>query len=185
MLDEEPTVALRGRLAAGPRWTGRRLADHPRPTLIGAAVLAVASVVLAVLVWVGGDDGSGAEDLQEARSAAQLSAVRLLSYGQATLDEDLEAARAVTTGGLRDSFDTALAAPVREEFAATPGLESRITVAAAGAFRTENGDTRVLVLYNQINRVPDVDQAQTIRLAALLTMQKTGGEWRVSNLTQF
>lgn len=183
---------MRARLARlwapvlGPlRAVGAVLARQARLTLVLAVVLAVASVTAAVVVWLSMDDELDSERIQEARGAAEIAAVRLFSFGASTLDDDLAKARAVLTPELAANFDNDIAGPTREQVAATPGVENRVIVAASGVTSEASAEeVQVLLQFNRIIRLPDQQNVQTIRFAALLTMQESGDDWKVASVIQ-
>jgi hypothetical protein len=162
---------------------------------LGLAVLVVgAAVVLAWLVRTD-DAGSGSAvttaDSAEASVAsaavkdtvldvADEAATRIYSYSWETLADDKAEARAMLTGDMLRQYDRTMAG------VATSSRRDRTVVSAdvvgTGLVTATSSYARVLVFVNQSTTGDDLDEPRLDLDRVLVTLVRTGGEWKVSEL---
>ena len=187
-------VAGTGVTAAGPRRRGqhrRSAARRPRTPgrrrLRRAVVLVAYLVAIAALAGFGWHDRtvSAEEDArEEALTAAGESVEQILSYDYRAIEEDIDAAKELTTGALREQYDKT--APSLLSQARQVRAIVQASVGSAGVMSVS--DDRVVVLLF-------VDQATVKQVGAAtepttridqnrirVTMSKVDDRWLVSEL---
>jgi hypothetical protein len=158
-------------------------------------VLVVAAAV--VLVWLvrgsGGDIGAGVTTAESAgatvvsaavkedvREAAADAATAAYSYSWQTLAEDKAAARDLMTEVMQDRYDRTMAG------VATTSRRDRTVVSAEvvdTALVTASATyARVLVFVNQSTSGDDLDEPRLDLDRVLVSLQRVGGKWRLSEL---
>jgi Mce-associated membrane protein len=158
------------------------------------AIVALACVTLALLVWlvIEAVDGSGSKEsgasaaLVVNRSAALQDAIDeapvLFSYDYRKLDSDLSAARGVTTGAFTADYDQ-VSVPAVKPLAAKYKVVVVATVLGGSIVDDSRPTTiKVLLFLNQTVKnsqlaAPRVDANRTV-----LTMQKVGTGWKVAGV---
>lgn len=163
-----------------------------------AALLAVA-VVLAAVVLVrmvtdeqesGPPAGNSAADAQahvasEGARTAVLSAAsqatqRVLSYSWKSLDADLEGARAVTTGEMREQYDDTMAGIETQTVKNEAVVEA--TVVSAAAISVSEHDAKVLLFVNQSTVGKHLDQPRVDLNRVVVTLHRDTGDWMITEL---
>jgi len=126
---------------------------------------------------------SSARDADIARIASAQAArdctVALLSYRAETVEKDLGAARDLLTGEFRNSY-TSLTDDVVIPGAKQKHISAAASVPAAAAVSATDNDAVVLVFVDQTVTVgadPPTNTASSIRV----TLNKVGGQWKISN----
>ncbi len=160
---------------------------------LGALVLG-AAVVLGWLVLGAGDDpaagvstaasteatvASGAvkDDVLEVASDA---ATRVYGYSWETLAEDKADARALLTGDMLDQYDRTMAGVAtssrRDHTVVTASVVGEALVHASSSY------ARVLVFVNQSTTSDDLEEPLLNLDRVLVTLERDGGGWKVSEL---
>ena len=114
----------------------------------------------------------------ESLQAAKDSTVALLSYHPATVERDLDAARARTTGAFRDSY-TKLVHDVVIPGAKEKEIATAATVPAASSVSASENHAVALVFVNQtitMGKNRPTSSASSVRV----TMDKVDDQWLVS-----
>lgn len=171
----------------------------PRTLVVLAAVLAVL-VVLAGVVLVrqlldtpqpaGTPDGTsplvaGAVVESEAAKRAGLVAATeatetVLSYRAATFGRDVDRARELLSGPVRERYDATmerLAGQTRKDRAAVEA-----TVVAASIISATDDDATALLFVNQVTTGRHLDGPRTERNRVVVRVQREEGSWRVTRL---
>jgi hypothetical protein len=108
------------------------------------------------------------------------AAARVYSYGWETLADDKAAARELLTGDMLTQYDRTMAG------VATSSRRDRTEVAAEVAgtslVTTTTSYARVLVFVNQRTTGDDLDEPTLDLDRVLVTLVRTGGDWKVSEL---
>ncbi len=159
------------------------------------AVLVVAAA--AALVWLvtdePGDVGAGvttaesadaavvsADVKQEVREVAADGATAAYSYSWETLAEDKAAARHLMTAGMQDRYDRTMAgvatASRRDHTVVSAEVVDTALVTATATY------ARVLVFVNQSTSGDDLEEPRLDLDRVLVSLQRAGGRWRVSEL---
>lgn len=198
--EAEATTAerpVRGGLPQLPAWL-----------LLAVGVLAVASLVAALVVYFGQtkvttiandntttstDDGAVGkkitknhtlmveQDATAALAAAKRDIIPLLSYDYQSMDASQKKAHAVMTAGERKKYDQ-LFQLLKQNVPNTKTVVKTLAPVDAGVVRV--GDDRVQVLVLVDNNVTNAQTAQPIgyHVFATLTMAKVGDKWLVDNV---
>jgi Mce-associated membrane protein len=151
----------------------------------------------AVLVWLvrepGGVVGSAVTTAESAdatvvsaavadtvRDVAAEAATAAYSYSWETLAEDKAAARDLMTAGMQDRYDRTMAG------VATASRRDHTVVSAevvdTGLVTATATYARVLVFVNQSTSGDDLDEPTLDLDRVLVSLQRVGGEWRLSEL---
>jgi hypothetical protein len=112
-------------------------------------------------------------------AAAQNAIATVDSYDFRHLDKNRAAGDAVSTGGFRTRYDSALRA-----LAATAGRTKTVQQAVVQkiALTSLSGDTAGVLVFGRIETTTASDPAGTTSdLASGVTLQRTGGAWRISD----
>ncbi|MET9388961.1 hypothetical protein ABZY20_00885 [Streptomyces sp. NPDC006624] len=158
-----------------------------RLTALLAVLLVAAVVALAALGWQYRDGRLTETARTEALAAARKAAPIVLSYDYRHLDKDFSRARAHLTGDFRDEYGKttkAVVAPTAEKYRGVV----RATVAAPGSGGTSaasvvsaSPDKVVVLLFvNQVTESTQVTGARVDQNRVRMTMDRTGGGWKVS-----
>ena len=143
---------------------------------------------IAVVAGFGWQDRSvSAEESarDEALNAAGSSVEQILSYDYRTIEEDVDAAKELTTGALREQYDET--APSLLSQARQVRAIVQASVGSAGVVNVD-GDRVVVLLFVDQATVKQVGDAAepTTRIdqnRVRVTMSKVGDRWLVSELT--
>jgi Mce-associated membrane protein len=158
---------------------GRRLSVPLVPTLSVLLVLVLAAVAYLFLTR---PDGSSirVDDYTEALQAARSNVVDLTSFDHLTLDDDIEQARRVTTGDLRE-----------ESVAELDGQRQAITegevvvsteVIGAGVTRVTDDRASVLLVIQATQSSEGSEQSQVSRYRIEADLVRQGDRWLLSGI---
>jgi hypothetical protein len=152
-----------------------------------------AAVALTWLVRTGAGSGSGVTTAESADASvasasvkdtvlgvADEAATRVYSYSWETLADDKADARALLTGDMLRQYDRTMAG------VATSSQRDRTVVSAdvvgTGLVTATSSYARVLVFVNQSTKGEGLDEPRLDLDRVLVTLVRTGGEWKVSEL---
>ena len=149
------------------------------PTL---SVLLVLLLGAAAFLWFTRPGGSAVRTghYAEALQAARSGVVDLTSFDYLTLDDDIEQARRVSTGDLREESVDQLDQRRQEltELQAVVNTE----VVGAGVTRADDKDATVLLVIQSTQESAASPQAQIVRYRIEVTMEKSDGRWLLSGI---
>ncbi|MGN6577726.1 MAG: hypothetical protein ACTHKG_18795 [Nocardioides sp.] len=167
----------------------------PWPVMAALALLAVVLLVLAAGPFI---DGMGWQDYRtvqaqaeidqarrQAPAAAERAAEAILSYDYKTLEADRDAAAALMTPSYRkqylDTFDSLVMDAAKERKAHVEANVRASGVSQAGADRVE-----VLLFVNQTTTsTANSGEPQTALNRVMFSMVRSGGAWRVDDITSY
>jgi Mce-associated membrane protein len=161
------------------------VARSPRRSLLVPilALLLVALLGAAAFLWFTRADESDVTtgDYSEALQAARSGVVDLTSFDHLTLDDDIEQARRVTTGDLRDETVDRLEAQRQSilDIQAVVNTE----VVAAGVLNADADDATVMLLIESTQESTANPQAQILRYRIEVTLEKVDDRWLLSGIT--
>lgn len=155
--------------------SGRRL---PVLLLAVVGVLAVATVVLAAVVWF--RPHVDPDEVGTAQSAAEQAIVPVLSYDYRELEEDAEAARSYLTEDYQEEY-TQLFTVISDNAPRTEAVV-RAEVIASSVVRTSPDAVEVLLFVNRPTTNKQVTEPVVYRDQVTVTMVREGDEWRVDRL---
>ncbi|MGW6643017.1 hypothetical protein [Streptomyces iakyrus] len=165
----------------GPGGRGRLL------TAVLAVLLVAGLVALAALGWQYREDRLTETARTEALSAARTAAPIVLSYDYRHLEKDFSRARAHLTGDFRDEYGKTtktVVAPTAEKYhgvvkarVAAPGSGG---APAASVVSASPDKVVVLLFVNQVTVSTQVSGSRVDQNRVRMTMDRTGGEWKVS-----
>jgi hypothetical protein len=160
--------------------SGRRGLSIPLvPTL---AVLLVLLLAGGAFLWFTrpGESAVRTGDYAEALQAARSGVVDLTSFDYLTLDDDIEQARRVTTGDLREES----VAELDERRQEITDLQAVVNteVVGAGVTRANGEDATVLLVIQSTQESAANPQAQIIRYRIEVTLEKVEGRWLLSGI---
>ena len=165
-----------GRDHPGP---GSRLSLPLVPTLAALLVLLLAA---AAFLWFtrSGESAVRTDDYAEALQAARSGVVDLTSFDYLTLDDDIEQARRVTTGDLREES----VAQLDERRQEITDLQAVVNteVVGAGVTRADGEDATVLLVIQSTQESAANPQAQIVRYRIEVTLEKVEGRWLLSGI---
>ena len=172
---------------ASSRRTGREDSPGRRRLRRGLLLLAyaVAIATVAGLGWHDREVRAEEDARDEALTAAGESVEQILSYDYRSIEEDVDAAKELTTGALREQYDstaTSLLSQARQVRAIV-----QASVGSAGIL-TADAERAVVLLFVDQATVKQVgaEAEPTTRIdqnRVRVTMSKVGGRWLVSELT--
>lgn len=166
-----------------------------RRLIVGLGGLVLAAVL--VLVWlvraVGEDPAADVSSAASSRATVASAAVkdevlevaaeaatRVYGYSWESVAEDKAAARALLTGDMLDQYDRTMAG------VATSSRRDHTVVTASVAgealVHAVSSHARVLVFVNQSTTSDDLDEPLLDLDRVLVTLERVGGEWLVSEL---
>ena len=172
------------------------MSDSTRKTV--AAALAVAVVAAAIaLGWsvrdrrdarpVVGNTAEavgavvGSADLKaEVRAVSEDALGKVFSYSHESLTADKAAARALLTGEMLDQYDDTMAGVVSTSLANETVVSA--TVLESALISVTEQDATVLVFVNQRTTGTDLKRPLLDLDRVVVTLQRTSGEWKVSEL---
>ena len=175
--------------ASGERETADGTGDDRRGrgriSLRLVPALAVVLVLLlgaAAFLWFSRPGGSAVRtgDYAEALQAARSGVVDLTSFDYLTLDDDIEQARRVTTGDLREESVAQLDQRRQEitELQAVVNTE----VVGAGVTRADGEDATVLLVIQSTQESAASPQAEVVRYRIEVTLEKPDDRWLLSGI---
>jgi hypothetical protein len=154
------------------------------PTL---GVLLVALLGVAAFLWFTRPEPSSVRtaDYVEALQAARSGIVDLTSFDHLTLDDDIEQARRVTTGDLREESVAQLDDRRREIVEAQAVVNTEVI--GAGVTRADDAEATVLLVIQSTQRTEtggtgDSAQSQVVRYRIEVEMVKDGDRWLLSRI---
>ena len=161
--------------------------------LVTLVIVCLALSVVAGYAWWRSehpDDGAapnGAITSSSARDAGMQAAAQLtqkvLSYDWKTLDKDIEAAEAV----LAPSFRSEYAKTMEGVRAQTVKNQVKLTAQAAATSIVSATEDKVvaLVFVNQVTTAKGAQKQRVDSSRVLVTLTRSGGDWRISKLKPF
>jgi Mce-associated membrane protein len=162
----------------GERGRGR-ISPRLVPTLSVLLVLLLGGVAF---LWATrpGESALRTADYAEALQAARSGVVDLTSFDYLTIDDDIEQARRVTTGDLREESVAQLDERRQEitELQAVVNTE----VVGAGVTRADGEDATVLLVIQSTQESAANPQAQIVRYRIEVTLEKSDGRWLLSGI---
>ena len=160
--------------------SSRRLSVPLVPTLAGLLVLLLGA---AAFLWFTRPEPSSVrtEDYVGALQAARSNVVDLTSFDHLTLDDDIEQARRVTTGDLREE-SVAQLEDRREEILQAEAVVST-EVVGAGVTRVVGEEATVLLVIQATQSNETGEQAQVVRYRVEAELVREDGRWLLSGLT--
>ncbi len=149
------------------------------PTL---SVLLLLLLGAAAFLWFTRPGGSAVRtgDYAEALQAARSGVVDLTSFDHLTLDDDIEQARRVSTGDLREESVAQLDQRRQQiiELQAVVNTE----VVGAGVTRADGEDATVLLVIQSTQESAASPQAEIVRYRIEVTLEKQDGRWLLSGI---
>lgn len=164
------------------RKAGRGDSRRPMRALIALAVVAVVlGVAVGGLWWLDHRNSQVEAARDTALQAAREQVVTVLSYDFRSMDQDLQRAREVLTGGYLEEFTTQ-AKQVTVPAARKEQITTSADVMASAVVRADPAQVVVLLFVTQRTRS---SQSEAVRLSAhrlQLTMTRIGDRWLISEL---
>lgn len=146
------------------------------------AVVLVLLLGAAAFLWFSRPGGSAVRtgDYAEALQAARSGVVDLTSFDYLTLDDDIEQARRVTTGDLREESVAQLDQRRQEitELQAVVNTE----VVGAGVTRADGEDATVLMVIQSTQESAATPQAEVVRYRIEVALEKSDDRWLLSGI---
>jgi len=154
-----------------------------RPLVPTLLVLLVLLLATAGYLWFTrpGESAVRTGDYAEALRAARSGVVDLTSYDHLTLDDDIEQARRVTTGDLREESVAQLEERRQEITDLQAGVDTEVV--GAGVTRANGEDATVLLMIQSTQESTASPQAQIVRYEIEVALEKVDGRWRLSGIT--
>ncbi|WP_033306002.1 hypothetical protein RFN58_12690 [Streptomyces iakyrus] len=156
-------------------------------TAVLAVLLVVGLAALAALGWQYREGRLTETARTEALAAARKAAPVVLSYDYRHLEKDFSRARAHLTGDFRDEYGKTtktVVAPTAEKYhgivkarVAAPGSGG---APAASVVSASPDKVVVLLFVNQVTESTQVSGSRVDQNRVRMTMDRTGGEWKVS-----
>ncbi|MFI0370349.1 hypothetical protein ACH35V_20955 [Actinomadura sp. 1N219] len=189
--DEDASKPVRLKKTAA-RKTAPKTAATPRHRFRSGSPTAVVAVLVVLMIAFGAGTTALALEVREqnatetaskeASFAASRAAQKLSSYDYQTLDADLKAASATTTGKLRTDYDK-LAQQLRTVAAQQQAVSTTTVIKVGVASATP--DKVVALVYANRSSATKADKQQRLPepLRIRMTMVKQDGKWLASELT--
>ncbi len=169
------------------------MTTQERVTLALAVLVLAAAAALVWLVRTGDPPVAGVTTAESDRavvaspsvrdevvSVAEEATERVYSYSWQSLTQDKVAARALLTGDMLAQYDRTMAGVVTSSVRDQTVVQARVV--GAGLVTATRSDARVLVFVNQSTAGADLDEPELDLDRVLVTLVRTGGEWKVSEL---
>lgn len=180
---EPPAAAAVDSAGPAPERPDRPRRRTPDLLLMVAGVVVVALVLTATLLTLRARGEDRTEQARtEAVAAAESRAVDLLSYDYRHLDRDFGRAAAGLTGGFADDYATtteSVVRPTAEQVHAVVQAE----VVSSSVVRAAQNQVTVLLFVNQTTTSTRVEGPQVDLNRVRMTLQRTGGDWKISAVT--
>ena len=147
--------------------------------LAGLALVVVMAILAGLLVLRVNADDRVEQARAEARAAAEISAVTLLSYDHRRLDRDFAAAKKLLTGGFADDYAStaeSVVRPTAEQVKAVVTAE----VVSSSVDRADENRAVVLLFVDQTTTSTRVDGPQVDLNRVRMRLVRSGGQWLVS-----
>jgi len=152
------------------------------PAVLVAAVIATG--VPGTLLYHESLTSAAAEDNRApAVTAAKARLERVLSYRFGTIEGDMVAAKAATTGEFGQQFATA-ADQVITPAARQAEITTTATVVSAAVESAGQDSVAILAFVNQTTTTKDKPQPSTTALRLRVTLDRADGHWLISRLAQ-
>jgi len=147
--------------------------------LAGLALVVAMAILAGLLVLRVNADDRVEQARAEARAAAEISAVTLLSYDHRRLDRDFAAAKKLLTGGFADDYAStteSVVRPTAEQVKAVVTAE----VVSSSVDRADENRAVVLLFVDQTTTSTRVDGPQVDLNRVRMRLVRSGGQWLVS-----
>lgn len=156
------------------------MSDRRTPQVVAGAALVLAAAAAGFTTF-GADRAAELADAREAAVAeAETRVPELLSYENATLNDDLTEALEQTTGGFTDDYRTVLDDLVRPE-ATERQISTRATVVSAGLVSGDRDSAVVLLFLNQ-QTTSGTGGSSVTGSRVEVSMSLDGDEWKIAGL---
>jgi Mce-associated membrane protein len=167
---------------APARDSGRGRGRWSVPLVPTLGVLLVLLIGGAAFLWFTRPEPStvATADYVEALQAARSGVVDLTSFDHLTLDDDIEQARRVTTGELREESVAEL--DDRRQAINEARAVVNTEVIGAGVTRAADGEATVLLVIQSAQRTEASEQSQVVRYRIEVDMVKDGDRWLLSRI---
>lgn len=121
-------------------------------------------------------------DLRQAvTDAAAANTVKIMSYSSDTIEQDLAAGLAVTTGDFADYYKNFTQQTVLPA-ARQKNVKTKTTVVQSGVISIDNPDTAAaLVFINQVTTSTDNPDPSNAQSAVRVGLKKVDGQWRINS----
>ncbi|MGY1809100.1 hypothetical protein ACI8AF_17150 [Blastococcus sp. SYSU D00669] len=159
---------------------GRRLSLPLVPVL---AVLLVLLLGAVVWLWTTRPEESPVrtDDYVDVLQAARSGVVDLTSFDYVTIDDDIEEARRITTGDLREETVQQLDSSRQQLTDSEAVVQTEVVGAAVTRADAERGT--VLLVIQSTQKTNTAEQAQVVRYRVEVELAKEDGRWLLSGLT--
>ncbi|MGY1619080.1 hypothetical protein ACI797_20245 [Geodermatophilus sp. SYSU D00691] len=159
---------------------GRRLSLPLVPVL---AVLLVLLLGAVVWLWTTRPEESPVrtDDYVDVLQAARSGVVDLTSFDYVTIDDDIEEARRITTGDLREETVQQLDSSRQQLTDSEAVVQTEVVGAAVTRADAERGT--VLLVIQSTQKTNAAEQAQVVRYRVEVELAKEDGRWLLSGLT--
>jgi hypothetical protein len=159
---------------------GGRLTLPLVPVLAALLVLLLGAVAF---LWVTRAEASsvGTDDYSEALAAARSNVVDLTSFDHLTIDDDIEQARRVTTGDLRE--ETVAELDDRKDSIVDAQAVVSTEIVGAGVTRATGDEATVVLLVQATQSTEGSEQSQVSRYRVEAQLVRQGDRWLLSGLT--
>lgn len=153
------------------------------PVVPVLAVLLVLLLGAAAFLWFTrpGESAIRTDHYAAALTAARSGVVDLTSFDYLTLDDDIEQARRVTTGDLREEAVGQLE-DRRQEILDSQAV-SNTEVVGAGVIRADAEEATVMLLIQSTQESTATPQPQILRYRIEVTLDKQDDRWLLSGIT--
>lgn len=163
--------------------SGARVALVPGWLLAAVAVLALALVATAVVLWVREPSAGDVEaDARSAQAAAERAVVPILSYDATHLDESKAAAQQYLTGKLREDYDRIFTGLIEKNAPSTQTVVTA-TLVRSSIVRADEGHAQIFLLVNQTRTNKKYTEPEVYKNWVTLTMDEVDGSWLVADMT--
>lgn len=180
VVEPEPDAAVVSPGADAP--SGARVAMVPGWLLLAVAVLTLALVATAVVLWVREPSAGDVEaDARAAQAAAERAVVPILSYDATQLDESKAAAQQYLTGKLREDYDRIFTGLIEKNAPATETVVTA-TLVRSSIVRADEGHAQIFLLVNQTRTNKKYTEPEVYKNWVTLTMDEVDGSWLVADM---
>lgn len=179
--EAEPEAAVVPPGADAP--SGARVALVPGWLLAAVAVLTLALVATAVVLWVREPSAGDVEaDARAAQAAAERAVVPILSYDATHLDESKAAAQQYLTGKLREDYDRIFTGLIEKNAPSTQTVVTA-TLVRSSVVRADEGHAQIFLLVNQTRTNKKYTEPEVYKNWVTLTMDEVDGSWLVADMS--
>lgn len=181
VVEAEPEAAVVPSGADAP--SGARVALVPGWLLLAVALLTLALVATAVVLWVREPSAGDVEaDARAAQAAAERAVVPILSYDATHLDESKAAAQQYLTGKLREDYDRIFTGLIEKNAPSTRTVVTA-TLVRSSIVRADEGHAQVFLLVNQTRTNKKYTEPEVYKNWVTLTMDEVDGSWLVADMS--